>query len=142
MAPEQFREELKRNPYDFVANIETAMLLKQEGKLDEALTHVERALQVRPADPGALYQQASIHSLQGHTTQALQEFEQLVRSNPDFAEAHAALATVYYRLKRKADGDRERAAALRAQQEAQKRLEERRKPALHTTPRPTTEPRP
>ena len=129
MAPEQFREELKRNPYDFVANIETAMLLKQEGKLDEALTHVERALQVRPADPGALYQQASIHSLQGHTTQALQEFEQLVRSNPDFAEAHAALATVYYRLKRKADGDRERAAAYRAQQEAQ-------------TPRPTTEPRP
>jgi tetratricopeptide (TPR) repeat protein len=126
MAPEQFREELKRNPYDFVANIETAMVMKQDGKLDEALGHVERGLQVRPADPGALYQRASIHFLQGLTEQARKEFEQLVRDYPDFAEAHAALATVYYRLKRKQDGDQERAAALRAQQDAQKRLEERR----------------
>jgi hypothetical protein len=35
----------------------------------------------------------------------------LVRESPDFAEAHATLATVYYRLDRKADGDRERAIA-------------------------------
>lgn len=129
LAAEQFREELKGNPYDFPANIQTAMIAKQDGRLEEALGYIERALEVRPADPGALYQRASIHLAQGLTEQARQEFEQLVRDYPGFAEAHAALATVYYRLRRTADGDRERAAALRAQEEAQKQLEERRKRA-------------
>jgi tetratricopeptide (TPR) repeat protein len=128
-AAEQFQEELKRNPFDFTANIQTSTLSKQDGKLGEALAHIERALQVRPADPGALFQRASIHLAQGLTEQARQGFEQLVRDYPGFAEAHAALATVYYRLKRTEDGDRERAAALRAQEDAQKQLEDRRKRA-------------
>jgi len=87
-------------------------------------------LRVRPADAGALYQRASIHSVQGLTEKARQELEALIRDSPDFAEAHAALATVYYRLKRKEDGDRERDAARRVQQEAERRLEEQRKRAL------------
>ena len=37
--------------YDYIANIETALLLKQDGKLDEALTCIQHALQVRPGDP-------------------------------------------------------------------------------------------
>jgi tetratricopeptide (TPR) repeat protein len=113
-ATEQFRQELKVNPYDFVANTEIAMLLKQDGKFDEALQHVARALQVRPGDPGARYQQASIHTAQGNLEPARAELEGLVKEFPSFAEAHAALATVYYRLKRTADGDRERAAAQQA----------------------------
>ena len=113
-AAEQFRAELRVNPYDFAANAETAMQLKQDGKSDEALAHLARALQVRPGDPGALYQRASIHVQQGQTEQARLELEQLVRDFPSFAEAHATLATVYYRLKRTADGDRERALARQA----------------------------
>ena len=119
-AAEQFHAELAVNPYDFVANTEVAMQLKQDGKFDDALVHVDRALQVRPNDPGALYQRASIHTSQGDIEQARKELEQLVAGFPTFAEAHAALATVYYRLKRAADGDRERAAAQRAQEEAAK----------------------
>ena len=126
-ATEQFREELKVNPFDFLANTETAMLLKQDGKLDEAMALIEKALQVRPDDPGALYQRASIHLMQAKTEQAREELERLTRSNPEFSEAHAGLATVYYRLKRTADGDRERAAARATQQDAEKRLEESRK---------------
>jgi tetratricopeptide (TPR) repeat protein len=114
----QFREELKVNAYDFIANTEVAMMLKQEGKFDEALLHIGRALQVRPSDPGALYQRASVHLSQGNPEKARAELEDLVRDYPGFAEAHAALATAYYRLKRPADGDRERAAAQRAQSEA------------------------
>jgi tetratricopeptide (TPR) repeat protein len=121
-ATEQFHAELAVNPYDFVANTEVALLLKQEGKFDDALVHVGRALQVRPNDPGALYQRASIRIGQGHNEEARQELEQLVAGFPKFAEAHAALATVYYRLKRTADGDRERAAAQQAQEDAAKKL--------------------
>ncbi len=81
----QFNEELKLNPYDFVANTETALLLKQDGKPDEALARIARALQVRPNDPGALYQRASIHQTQGLTDQARQELEQLIRDYPNFS---------------------------------------------------------
>jgi tetratricopeptide (TPR) repeat protein len=123
----QFNEELKVNPYDFTANTEIALLLKQDSRLDEALAHNERALEVRPNDPGALYQRASIHLAQGLTEQARQELEQIIRDYPSFSEAHAALATVYYRLKRSADGDRETAEARRVREEAQKQLEETRK---------------
>ena len=46
--------------------------------------------------------------------------EQAVKAAPDFTEAHVSLATVYYRLKRKEDGDRERAIIqkLNAQKQA------------------------
>lgn len=116
----QFYEELKWNPYDFTGNIEVAMMLKQDGKLDESLTHLSKALQVRPGDPGALFQRALIHSSQGQLDLARQELERLVKEYPNFSEAHAALATVYYKLKRPVDGDKERAAAKRAQEQETK----------------------
>ncbi len=126
-ANEEFRKELAVNPYDFVANTEVGMLRKQEGKLDEAMACISRALSVRPTDAGALYQRASIHMMQGKLEEARAEFEQLVHDNPEFSEAHAGLATVYYRLKRREDGDREREAARRTQQESERKLEESRK---------------
>jgi Tfp pilus assembly protein PilF len=61
-----------------------------------------------------LLQRASVYATQGRLELARQELEGLVKEYPHFAEAHAALATVYYRLKRTADGDRAREAARRA----------------------------
>ncbi len=78
---------------------------------------------VRPDDPGALYQRASVRVLQGKTEQARLELERLVKDYPGFTEAHVSLATVYYRLKRKEDGDRERSTVRRLQEEDQKRQE-------------------
>ena len=42
-----------------------------------------------------------------------------MKEAPVFTEAHVTLATVYYRLKRKADGDRERSIVLKLNGEAQ-----------------------
>jgi tetratricopeptide (TPR) repeat protein len=123
----EFNAELAVNPYDFTANTETALLLRQDGKLDEALARIARALEVRPTDPGALFQRASIHLAQGMTDHARLELEQLLHDYPEFSEAHAALATAYYRLKRPADGDRETAEARRVREEAQRQLEQKRK---------------
>jgi tetratricopeptide (TPR) repeat protein len=141
-APEQYREELSRNPHDFVANLEIGMLLKQDRKFDESLVHIERALQDRPSDPGVRYQRASIRLLQGDAGAAAKDLEKLVGDFPNFAEAHAALATAYYRLKRKEDGDRARAAAGRAQREAQKQLEENRRRAAEGAGKPGVSARP
>jgi Tfp pilus assembly protein PilF len=49
----------------------------------------------------------------GQTEKATTDLESLVRQAPTFTEAHVTLATLYYRQKRKADGDRERAIAER-----------------------------
>ena len=39
---------------------------------------------------------------------ALDELEEIVSESPKFLEAHVSLSTLYYRLKRKEDGNRER----------------------------------
>ena len=47
----------------------------------------------------------------GNLEQASRALGALIAESPDFAEAHATLATVYYRLNRSVDGDRERAVS-------------------------------
>jgi tetratricopeptide (TPR) repeat protein len=104
-----FRKALVANPNDFGSNMQLAILLKEDDKMDEAVQCVNRALMVRPGDPGARYQHATILLQDNKSEDARAELEAIVAEAPDFTEAHVMLATVYYRLKRKADGDRERA---------------------------------
>jgi Tfp pilus assembly protein PilF len=68
---------------------------------------------------GARYQIATISLAQGKIDQARQELESIVKEAPQFTEAHVSLATVYYRLKRPADGNRERSIVQKLTAEAQ-----------------------
>jgi tetratricopeptide (TPR) repeat protein len=115
-----FRKELESNPDDFVSNLQLGALLKQDEKYDEALRLFDRALRARPGDPGVRYQIATLDIIAGKLEPACAKLEQLIRESPQFTEAHVSLATVYYRLKRKADGDRERATVLKLNAENQK----------------------
>jgi Tfp pilus assembly protein PilF len=56
---------------------------------------------------------------QGRPDAARRQLEQLVKEAPAFTAAHVTLATVYYRLKRKTDGDRERAIVEKLTAETQ-----------------------
>ena len=47
--------------------------------------------------------------------------EAIVKEAPSYIEAHVALATAYYRLQRKAEGDSERAIVERLNQEKEAR---------------------
>ena len=104
----EFKAELAADPYNFDSNLEMGVLLRQDDKPDEALTYLTRALTVRPGDMGARYQIASIRLSQGKLDQARSELESIIKGAPQFTEAHVSLATVYYRLKRPDDGNRER----------------------------------
>lgn len=108
-AAHAFRQELTANPNDFESNLNLGALLRQDQNYEEALRYLKRALQLRPGSPPVRYQIASIYLAEGKTEAAQQELEQVVKETPGFLEAHVSLATVYYRLKRKQDGDRERA---------------------------------
>ena len=63
----------------------------------------------------------TIYVSRGETERALPLLEAIVKEAPAFLEAHVTLATVYYRLKRQEDGDRERAIVAKLNAEAQAR---------------------
>ncbi len=106
-----FERELRENPNDFESNLNLAAILRQNEDYAGARKLLDRALRVRPGDARARFQLASDHLAAGRLEQARAGLEALVREHPKFVEAHLALATAYYRLKRKAEGDRERALA-------------------------------
>lgn len=115
-----FKRELADNPNDFEANLYLGITLKRDKSLDEAFGYLERATRLRPRDAYARFQLASLHAARGKHAEALPLLEAVVKEHPDYTEARVLLATVYYRLNRKADGDRERAIVqkLNAEQQA------------------------
>ncbi|MGA8598428.1 MAG: tetratricopeptide repeat protein [Bryobacteraceae bacterium] len=119
-AEEAFKKELDHNPSNFDANLKMGVLLKQDDDLDGAMKHFGKALKARPGDVAVRYQIASVLVEQSHIEEARRQLESLVKEAPNFTEAHVTLATVYYREKRKTDGDRERkiVAQLTAERQA------------------------
>ena len=107
-ARKAFERELTTDPNNFDANLRMGVLLRQDEDNDTALKYLRHALQIRPGDPGVRYQIASIEVSQGQLENARQDLESLVKSSPTFIEAHVSLATVYFREKKKEEGQHER----------------------------------
>ncbi len=107
-AKRAFEKELEWNPNDFESNLYLGIIYREDQKYDEALNYLQRALLVRPRELNVRYFISCIYVSQGKVTDAQRVLEDVVKEAPDFVEAHVILATVYYRLKRKEDGDRER----------------------------------
>ncbi len=115
-----FEQELSMDPNNFDSNLRMGVLLKQDQENERALAYLQHALQIRPGDFGVRYQIATIELANGNLQHAQQELEEILAESPQFLEAHVSLATVYFREKRKADGERERAlvAKLNAARQA------------------------
>jgi tetratricopeptide (TPR) repeat protein len=108
-AANAFRKELEINPESFTPLLQLGVLAKREQNYEQARRLLGRALRARPGDIGVRYQIAVVDLASGKTEAALQNLEAIVAESPNFRQAHASLATAYYRLKRKGEGDRERA---------------------------------
>jgi tetratricopeptide (TPR) repeat protein len=119
-ARKAFQQELEINPNNFEANLRLGFLLRMDQDYTAAMPYLTRALDVRPGDFGVRFQIASLEMAIGQVEKAEADLESILREAPNFIEAHVTLATVYYRQKRKADGDRQRALAenLRAAEQA------------------------
>jgi tetratricopeptide (TPR) repeat protein len=116
-----FEKELARNPDDFESNLHVGMMLRSDGSFAPALRHLNRALTVRPGNLAVRYQIALVRMAEGKDETARNELEQIVKEAPNFSEGHVSLATIYFREKRKEDGNRERAIVqkLTADRQAQ-----------------------
>jgi tetratricopeptide (TPR) repeat protein len=114
-----FEKELARDPDDFESNLHVGMMLRSDGKFSPALEHLNRALAVRPGNLAVRYQIALVKMAQGQEEPAQTELEQIVKEAPNFTEGHVSLATIYFREKRKEDGNRERAIVQKLTEERQ-----------------------
>lgn len=114
-----FRTELAANPNDFESNLFIGMLLRQDKQTDAALSYLKRAIQLRPREQYARYHLAAVHVAAGKPADALPLLEGVLKEHADFVEARVLLASVYYRLNRKEDGDREQALIQKSNAEQQ-----------------------
>ena len=118
-AKNAFKVELDQNQNDFDSNLFTGVLLRQDKLHDEALKYLTRAIHLRPRDQYARYHMAAVYVSLGKPNDALPLLEGVAKESPEFSEARVLLASVYYRLNRKADGDREKAAVQKLTEEQQ-----------------------
>lgn len=114
--------ELEVNPHDFESHLYVGVhLYKREQRYEEALSHFERCLRIRPGSLEARFQIGLVHLLQGDIEEALRIVEGVVEEAPDFLEGNVTLTSLYFRLRRREDAERHRQIVerLRAEKDAQ-----------------------
>ena len=114
-----FKSELANNANDFDSNLYIGILLRQDKQFDEARSFLQRAIQLRPREQYARYHLAAIYAAAGKPSDALPLLEGVLKEHASFLEARVLLASVYYRLNRKEDGDREKALIQKSNAEQQ-----------------------
>jgi len=120
-AESAFHKALELDPHNFTAALQSGILARQNHRYEVARVLLEKSLRLRPGDSGVRYQLALTAVAMGRTDEGRSALEALVRDEPKFVEAHVSLAGVYYKLKRKEDGDRERAIVRDLNAESQAR---------------------
>jgi tetratricopeptide (TPR) repeat protein len=86
--------------------------LRYDGNIEAAAPYIEKAQKLRPASLEARFQVALLKLARGRVEAALADFEQVEHQSPDFKEVHVQLASLYARLHRVKDSEREQAAIL------------------------------
>jgi tetratricopeptide (TPR) repeat protein len=115
MAGLDFQAALRSDPRDFTANLYLGILRLDERNLDDARPLLELAVALEPRMPLARFELAKLNAIAGNEPAALQALEELVKTDPDWLEPHVELATLYYKLHRAEDGQREREVVQRLQ---------------------------
>jgi len=121
-----FKSELASNANDFDSNLYLGILLRQDRQTEEARSYLQRAIQLRPREQYARYHLAAVYAAAGKPGDAVPLLEGVLKEHGDFVEARVLLASVYYRLNRKEDGDREKALIQKSNAEQQAKPPERR----------------
>jgi tetratricopeptide (TPR) repeat protein len=106
-AKQAFGSALELNGSDFEANLHLGAILYRERDFQAARPYLERALSIQPSSNLALYALALVRSASGEMDQAIRDLEAVTRAVPEWAEPHVKLASLYFRLRRDAEGRRE-----------------------------------
>jgi tetratricopeptide (TPR) repeat protein len=99
---------LRADPRDFMANLYLGIIRLDQRDFESARPLLELALQLQPTVPLARLKMAKLNSMTGNYAEAAKTLEDLEKSDPDWLDPHVELATLYYKLHRPEDGQRER----------------------------------
>lgn len=123
-AEKAYRKSIEMNPKIPVYYEEFATLLRREGPehLDEAIAQLKRGFQFDPTSPGLALQLALCYESKGDISSAVTLAEQSVRGQPDVLPGHVALARIYFRLGKKAEGQREKETIAELEKKQQQSL--------------------
>ncbi len=135
-ANRQFLRALEANPNDFDATLQLGGLRQRDQRYDEALSYLNRAAAIRTDDPTVRHALAGVYLGKDDAARAAALLEGVVKDVPEHIDAHVLLATAYYRLKRKDDGDRQRELVAKLTAERQSRQPGAQPPATQSAPRP------
>uniref|UniRef100_UPI0015D71C86 tetratricopeptide repeat protein n=1 Tax=Nevskia soli TaxID=418856 RepID=UPI0015D71C86 len=116
-AKADLRQAIVEDPNDFEAHVVLAAILNGERDLDGAQDQVNRALALRPDATLARYELARIEKTRGDVKAAVADLEKVVAADPNWLRPHVELATLYYKVNRPQDGEKERATVERLQKE-------------------------
>ena len=87
-----WRATLAQNPGSFLANNNLGTLLRQSGRVDEAITHYQAALLVEPDDESIHFNLAKAYFQRGMFDQAILQFQRALQIAPADMEAENNLA--------------------------------------------------
>src|ERR1041385_4124148 len=76
-----FRNELATNANDFESHLYLGVLMRQDKQLDEALSHLQRAIQLRPREQYARYHLAAVYVAAGKPGEALPLLEGVLQEH-------------------------------------------------------------
>jgi tetratricopeptide (TPR) repeat protein len=103
-----FEAALRENPKDATANLYLGAIRLKQRDFDGARPLLELALQLEPGHPQTRMQLAKLDGMTGRYAEAAATLEDLEKNDPAWLDPHVELATIYYKLHRPSDGDRER----------------------------------
>jgi tetratricopeptide (TPR) repeat protein len=98
---------------NYLAHYHLANVLAGQGRMDEAITHYERTLALRPGAAAAHNNLGTALMARGEMDEARRHCEEALRLKPDYAEAHNNLGSVLARSGRREEGIRQYEEALR-----------------------------
>ncbi len=86
------------------AHKKLGLYYRRQGALDQALHHLQLAVQYAPEDAEAHFHRGLLHRAQGHYDQAVKALEWAIELNPYSPQVHFNLSQLYLRSGRRAQG--------------------------------------
>src|SRR6266481_4580641 len=118
-AVEQFEEEIRKFPPDFMARLYIAYLKLENKQPAEGIKLAQEAVQRNPRFPMGHYILGRLLLDNGETDQSIGELQEACSLVPDEPKFYFALSRAYTRAKRKEEAERARQAFLRLSQQAE-----------------------
>ena len=117
-AVEQFEEEIRKFPADFMARLYLAYLKLENKQPAEGIKLAQEAVQRNPRFPMGHYILGRLLLDNGETDQSIGELQEACALLPDEPKFYFALSRAYTRAKRKEEAERARQTFLRLSQQA------------------------